>query len=149
MFTRFKVLSIILIFIIFFTILISFAGKDGFIANKSQKLYLEKLEKLIKRKENSIQLLEDKKDRVLDSNKRDKTIIYSFEDEAIFDPLTTTNTIKETKEGGLSFSLCLIYSLILTFIYSIFILLILPRFKKRRSKGAKLIDGEKNGTRYY
>ena len=132
MFTRFKVLSIILIFIIFLTIFCSILGDNGFIVNKIEKEKLKMIEKEIEIKENEVSSLRARSESSSGGKKNGEAIlIHSFSDDTIFDPAKDEETQSIESFEPFSFFACFLFAFLSSVVYGLIICLLVPVIKKK------------------
>lgn len=134
MFTRFNISTVLLVFFIsFFASLIVF-GENGILENREKERYLSSVNVLLLEKERdvvSLSLRTYKEDKI----DGEKSLIYSFDDEAIFDPAKTKEGNVERKEyNTLSRLSCFFISLSITFLYIVFLVILYLR-KRRKCDG--------------
>lgn len=131
MFTRFNISTVLLVFFIsFFASLIVF-GENGILENREKERYLSSVNVLLLEKERdvvSLSLRTNKEDKI----DGEKSLIYSFDDEAIFDPAKTKEGNVERKEyNTLSRLSCFFISLSITFLYIVFLVILYLRKRKK------------------
>lgn len=130
MFTRFNIITVLLVFFIsFFASLIVF-GENGILENRERERYLSSVNALLIEKERDVVSLSL---RINKEEKRDgeKSLIHSFEDEEVFDPASVKEESIEKKEyNALSRLSCFLISISITILYIGF--LIILNFRRRR-----------------
>ncbi len=130
MFTRFNIITVLLVFFIsFFASLIVF-GENGILENRERERYLSSVNALLIEKERDVVSLSL---RINKEEKRDgeKSLIHSFEDEEVFDPASVKEESIEKKEyNALSRFSCFLISISITILYIGF--LIILNFRRRR-----------------
>lgn len=134
MFTRFNIITVLLVFFIsFFAILIVF-GENGILENREKERYLSSVNALLLEKEREVVSLSlrTNKEEKMDG---EKSLIYSFEDEEVFDPAKAREKNVERKEyNALSRLSCFFISISITILYIIFLIILYLR-KRRKCDG--------------
>lgn len=134
--TRFKVLSLVLIFFFSFVIIQAFFSSDGFIANKVTEKRISSVEEEIRRKEGDLSSLRYRAAGESDEDTREKALVYSFSDDTVFDPRSESAAVEEVSSyEGLSTVFCVIIALSVTLVYGLVIMVVFPFIKKRRREG--------------
>ena len=135
--TRFKVLSLVLIFFFSYVIIQAFFSSDGFIANKVTEKRISSVEEEIRRKEGDLSSLRYRAAGESDEDTREKALVYSFSDDTVFDPRSESADAAEVSSyEGLSTVFCVIIALSVTLVYGLVIMVVVPLMKRRR-KGAE------------
>ena len=135
--TRFKVLSLVLIFFFSYVIIQAFFSSDGFIANKVTEKRISSVEEEIRRKEGDLSSLRYRAAGESDEDTREKALVYSFSDDTVFDPrLESADAAEVSSYEGLSTVFCVIIALSVTLVYGLVIMVVVPLMKRRR-KGAE------------
>ena len=135
--TRFKVLSLVLIFFFSYVIIQAFFSSDGFIANKVTEKRISSVEEEIRRKEGDLSSLRYRAAGESDEDTREKALVYSFSDDTVFDPrLESADAAEVSSYEGLSTVFCVIIALSVTLVYGLVIMVVVPLVKRRR-KGAE------------
>ncbi len=135
--TRFKVLSVVAIYIISVLVLYILFSSTGYYANREIKKTLILLEEEIEQKESDVNSLWKRAESEKIDETRERDLIYSF-DSDIFDPLS-----ERTKRGVtgeirvLSLGKCLIYGGFISFAYALIIALVIPRIVNKRKKNVR------------
>lgn len=134
MFTRFNIITVLLVFFIsFFAILIVF-GENGILENREKERYLSSVNALLLEKEREVVSLSlrTNKEEKMDG---EKSLIYSFKDEEVFDPAKAREENVERKEyNALSRLSCFFISISITILYIIFLIILYLR-KRRKCDG--------------
>ncbi len=132
--TRFKVLSVLLIFALSFVILYIFLSPDGLMRNSALKKEITQVEEKVREKEGDVKALRRRTENAKKTeDTRGKELVYSFPDEAIFDPVTSHRVEDEnTAAHYLETPWILVISLSITLLYSLLIFLFIPKFKRRK-----------------
>ncbi len=140
MFTRFKVLSIAAIFVISLVFLTIFFSNDGILANKSTQSRINSIREEVKQKESDLNALRYRASSSPSSGAAGGSVIHSFTDEGVYDPASGRT---EEEEGaayeGLSFLSILLISSIVTALYGVIVMVIVPLPGKRK-------EGKDNGS---
>lgn len=140
MFTRFKVLSIAAIFVISLVFLTIFFSNDGILANKSTQSRINSIREEVKQKESDLNALRYRASSSSSSVPSGGSVIHSFTDEDVYDPASGRT---EGEEGasyeGLSFLSIFLISSLVTALYSVIVMVIIPLPGKRK-------EGENNGS---
>ena len=136
--TRFKVLSVLLIFALSFVILYIFLSPDGLMRNSALKKEIVSVEEKVREKEGDVKSLRRRTESTKNAeDTREKELVYSFSDEAIFDPVTSHSVEGEsTAAHYLETPWILVMALSITLLYSLIIFLFIPLIKRRR-KGVR------------
>lgn len=130
--TRFKVLSIILIFLFSVVVTVFFFSSSGFIVRRTMNERLRTVENEVKEQEGKLNALRYRASGGSYSSGADGELVYSFSDDDIFDPVSKRDGSSKTESfRGISIPCCLLLSLLLTFIYCIVILLVIPLMKRK------------------
>ncbi len=130
--TRFKVLSVILIFLLSLVVAVFFFSNSGFIARRTMNERLKAVEDEIKEKEGTLNALRYRASGGAFTSGRDGELVYSFPDDDIFDPLSgSTNYKRVDGFEGISIPGCVLVSLMVTFFYCIVILLVIPLMRRK------------------
>lgn len=130
MFTRFNIITVLLVFSIsFFALLIVF-GENGILENRENERYIESVNSLLLEKERDVASL-SLRTKKEEKASGEKSLVYSFEDEEVFDPAKVKELNIEKKEYVvLSRFSCFLISISITIFYIIFLLILYLR--KRR-----------------
>lgn len=130
MFTRFNIITVLLVFSIsFFALLIVF-GENGILENRENERYIESVNSLLLEKERDVASL-SLRTKKEEKASGEKNLVYSFEDEEVFDPAKVKELNVEKKEYVvLSRFSCFLISISITIFYIIFLLILYLR--KRR-----------------
>ncbi len=140
--TRFKVLSLIVIFFFSFVIIQAFFSSDGFIANKVTQKRISSVEEEIRRKEGDLSSLRYRAAGERGEDTREKSLVYSFSDDTVFDPRTESEVAEEVSSyRGISTLGCVFSALSVTAAYGLVIMVVVPLVKRRRK-------GVRNGRDY-
>lgn len=135
--TRFKVLSLVVIFFFSFVIIQAFFSSDGFIANKVTQKRISSVEEEIRRKEGDLNSLRYRANVEGTEDTREKALVYSFSDDTVFDPRSESTDVEELSSyEGLSTFFCVLIALSVTLAYGLVIMVVVPLVKRRR-KGAE------------
>lgn len=132
--TRFKVLSVLLIFALSFVILYIFLSPDGLMRNSALKKQIFAVEEKVKEKEGAVKALRRRTESAKKTeDTRGKELVYSFADEAVFDPVTSHRVEDEsTAAHYLETPWILLTAFSITLLYSLLIFLFIPMFKRRK-----------------
>lgn len=135
--TRFKVLSVVVIYIISVLILYILFSSTGYYANREMKKTLILLEEEIEQKESDVNLLSKRAESEKIDETRESALVYSFDND-IFDPLS------ERTKGGvtgeiivLSLLECLIIGGFISIVYALIIALVIPHIVNKRRKNGR------------
>lgn len=134
--TRFKVLSLIVIFALSFIVLYIFFSSNGIVMNTALKKEKTLVEEKVREKEGTVKSLWARTESVKEEDTRVKELIYAFPDESIFDPVTNRGV--EAESGGYTYFKTyqiLIISTLITLLYSLLIFLFIPCVKRRKRNG--------------
>lgn len=125
--TRFKVLSIFVIYIVSVLVLYILFSGTGYYANKEMKRKLVRLEEAIEEKEGDVKSLRSRLENKKGVDEvRDKELVYSFGDD-IYDPLSYRKEAETTAEyKALPLWGCLIIASLITTLYALIITVIIP-----------------------
>ncbi len=134
--TRFKVLSLIVIFALSYGLLYIFFSPDGVISHSAMEKEKTIVEEKVREKEGEVKALRKRSQSAKESDTRDKELVYSFSDEAIFDPVKKSGGDVENN-GSIYFETyrILLISLLITLVYSLLIFLFIPLLKRRKRNG--------------
>ncbi len=138
MITRFKVLSIAAVFVISAVFLSVFFSNDGILANKSTQKKIISIQEEVKEKESDLSTLRYRAGALAQETPPEGNVIHSFADDSIYDP-SSQQSVSAGEDGymGLSFSCILLYSLLITIVWSAIIVVVLPLVKRRKKEGKK------------
>lgn len=135
--TRFKVLSVVVIYIISVLILYILFSSTGYYANREMKKTLILLEEEIEQKESDVNLLSKRAESEKIDETRESALVYAFDND-IFDPLS------ERTKGGvtgeiivLSLLECLIIGGFISIVYALIIALVIPHIVNKRRKNGR------------
>ncbi len=130
--TRFNVLSVILIFLLSLVVTVFFFSSSGFIVRRTMNEKLRIVENEIKEREGTLNALRYRASGGGYSYGVDGELVYSFSDDDIFDPVSGGDSGSNRGEfRGISNAGCLLVSLLVTLLYCILILLVVPRIKRK------------------
>lgn len=145
MFTRFKTLTLFLIFCVSFALATIFLGPSGVLARKALIQEQEALEKVLFDKEAELENLRERNVSGRDSSVYGKDLVYEFGPKAIYEP--EKEEVREVVEAGFTgfstFRLFLV-ALVPTGIYLIILILLYLR----SNPAEKEVEEEKEKARY-
>ncbi len=131
--TRFKVLSVFAIFALSFVLLYIFFSPDGLMRNNALKKEITRVEEKVREKEGTVNSLRRRTESVKAEDTREKELVYSFSDEAIFDPVTSRPVdVENTEAHYLETRWIFLISFSITLLYSILIFAFIPLIKRRK-----------------
>ena len=138
MITRFNVLSIAVIFVISLVFLTIFFSNDGILANKSAEKRINSIQEEVKQKESDINALRYRARSASEKGSVEGDVIYSFSDDDIFSPPTDGSEEDAADEyRGLSSFMIFLYSLLITLVWSVIIIVVVPLVKGKKKGGKK------------
>ena len=138
MITRFKVLCIAAVFVISAVFLTIFFSDDGILADISTQKRIISIQEEVKEKESDLTALRYKAGAVTEEKTVEGDVIHSFTDDSIFDPsVSGAEREEESAYSGLSFFRILLYSLLITLVWSVIIVVVIPALKGMKKGGKK------------
>lgn len=132
MFTRFNVLSIVVIFVVSLVALTILFSNDGILANKSTENRINSIQEEVKQKESDLNVLRYRASSSSSVKEVGGSVIHSFVDDDVFDPAEGRTEEESAVFHGLSFSSILLISSGVTVVYGVLVLVVLPHIFKRK-----------------
>lgn len=135
MFTRLKLFSPLLFFLLFFLTLVVFWGENGVFARNEMENRAERLEEMVKEMESSNALLKERSEAEKGKDSEKRELLISFGDEELSFQKEEMEEGKGQSFSGLSTWKCLRISLLATVVYSLLSIALTRLFGGRRKNG--------------
>ncbi len=132
--TRFKVLSVFFIFALSFVLLYIFLSPNGKVRNNALKKEITLVEEKVREKEGTVKSLRRRTESAKKTeDTREKELVYSFSDDAVFDPVTSRPVdVEYTEAHYLVTRWIWVISFSITLLYSLLIFAFIPLIKRRK-----------------